>query len=159
MVYYILSASPLSLYICAKSFQSCLTLCDPVDCNLPGTSEHGILQARILEWVAMPSSRGSSQSRDRTQVSYIAGRFFTVWATRKAQLLGQPTADGLKGMLVPSSLGLILNVWNKDCPSTYPIPIIPPYVRTYTHTHTHTHIHTRVKKTYRNWQNTNSRVW
>ena len=66
----------------------------------------------------MPSSRGSSQSRDRTQVSYIAGRFFTVWATRKAQLLGQPTADGLKGMLVPSSLGLILNVWNKECEET-----------------------------------------
>ena len=57
--------------------QSCLTLCDPVDCNPPGSSVHGILQARILEWVAMPSSRGSSRPRDRTQVSCIAGRFFT----------------------------------------------------------------------------------
>ena len=45
----------------------------------------GILQARILEWVAMPSARGSSQHRDRTQVSHIAGGFFTHWATRKAQ--------------------------------------------------------------------------
>ena len=44
----------------------------------------GILQARILEWVAMPSSRGSSQPKNQTQVSHIAGRFFTVWATREA---------------------------------------------------------------------------
>ena len=52
--------------------QSCLTLCDPTDCSLPGSSVHGILKARILEWVAIPSSRGSSQPRDRTQVSCIA---------------------------------------------------------------------------------------
>ena len=58
--------------------QSCPTLCDPMDCSLPGSSVHGILQARILEWVTMPSSKGSSQPRDRTQVSHIAGRFFTV---------------------------------------------------------------------------------
>ena len=56
--------------------QSCLTLCDPMDCSPPG-SVHGILQARILEWVAISFSRGSSQPRDRTQVSRIAGRFFT----------------------------------------------------------------------------------
>ena len=47
--------------------QSCLTLCDPEDCSLPGSFVHGILQARILEWIAMPSSRGSSQPRDQTQ--------------------------------------------------------------------------------------------
>ena len=52
--------------------QSCLTLSDPVDCSPPGSSVHGILQARILEWVAMPFSRGSSQSGDRTHVSFIA---------------------------------------------------------------------------------------
>ena len=46
---------------------------------------HGILQARILEWVAFPFSRGPSQARDQTQVSCIAGRFFTIWATREAQ--------------------------------------------------------------------------
>ena len=55
-------------------------LCDPMDCTV-----HGILQARILEWVAFPFSRESSQPRDRTQVSCIAGGFFTSWVTRKAQ--------------------------------------------------------------------------
>ena len=59
----------------AKSIQSCLTLCDPIDYNLPGSSVHGISQAKILEWVAMPCSRGPSQPRDQTQVSCIAGRF------------------------------------------------------------------------------------
>jgi len=66
--------------------QSCLTFCDPFDCSPPGSSVHEILQARILEWVAMSSSRGSSQPRDQTQVSHIAGRFFTIWATREAQI-------------------------------------------------------------------------
>ena len=58
--------------MCAKSLQSCLTLCNPMDCRSPGSSVHGILQARILEWVAMPSSRGSSQSRGQTHVSYVS---------------------------------------------------------------------------------------
>ena len=58
--------------------QSCLTLRDPMDCSPPGSSVHGILQGRILEWVAIPFSRGSSQLRDQTQVSYIAGRFFII---------------------------------------------------------------------------------
>ena len=64
----------------AKSLQSYLTLCNPMNCSPPGSSVHGILQVRILEWVVMPSSRGSSQSRDRTHVFYsscIAGGFFT----------------------------------------------------------------------------------
>ena len=61
--------------------QSCPTLCDPVDCSPPGSSVPGILQARILEWVAIPFSRGSSQSRDWTQISCIAGSLFTIWAT------------------------------------------------------------------------------
>ena len=64
--------------------QSCLTLCDPIDCSPPGSSVHGILQARILEWVASPFSRGSPWPRDEAQVSYITGRFFTFWATRGA---------------------------------------------------------------------------
>ena len=64
--------------------QSCSTLCNPMDCSLPGSAVHGILQARILEWVVVPFSRGSSQSRDQTQVSCFAGRFFTVWDTREA---------------------------------------------------------------------------
>ena len=57
------------VHVCAKSLQSCLTFFDPMDCSPPGASVHGVLQARILEWVAMPSSRGSSQLRDRTWVS------------------------------------------------------------------------------------------
>ena len=57
--------------------QSCLTLCDPMDRIPPGFSVHGILQARILEWVAVPFSRGSFQPRVRTQVSHIAAGFFT----------------------------------------------------------------------------------
>ena len=61
---------------------SCLTLCDPVDCSPPGSSVHGILQARILEW-AIFFSRGSSRCRDWAWVSYIAGRFFTLWASRE----------------------------------------------------------------------------
>ena len=64
--------------------QLCLPLCDPTDCNPPGSPVYGILQARILEWVAILFSRGSSQPRDQTQVSPIAGRFSTVWATREA---------------------------------------------------------------------------
>ena len=76
-----------------------------MDCRLPGSSVHRILQARILEWIAMLSSRGSSQPRDWTQVSHTAGRFFTVWATRKAQhqclwplnLLGTPAWEGGQG--------------------------------------------------------------
>ena len=63
--------------------QSCPTLWDPVDYSPPGSSVHGILQARILEWVAIPFSRGSSWPRDQTQVSRIAGRGFNLWATRE----------------------------------------------------------------------------
>ena len=61
----------------AKLLQSCPTLCNPMHCSLPGSSVHRILQAKMLEWVAMPSSRGSSQLRDQTQVSCTAGGFFT----------------------------------------------------------------------------------
>ena len=58
--------------------QSCPTLCDPMDCSLPGFSIHGIFQARVPDWVALSFSRGSSQPRDRTWVSCIAGRCFTL---------------------------------------------------------------------------------
>ena len=63
--------------------QSCPTLCDPMVCSLPGSSVPGILQARILEWVALSFSRRSSQPRDWTWVSRIVGRHFTIWATRE----------------------------------------------------------------------------
>ena len=62
------------------------TLCNPMDCSPPGSSAHGISQARILAWLSIPFSRGSSPPRDQTQVSCIAGRFFTIRATRKALL-------------------------------------------------------------------------
>ena len=64
--------------------QSCPTLCDPMDYSLPGSSIHGIFQARVLEWVAISFSRGSLWPRDQTQVSHIAGRHFTIWAAREA---------------------------------------------------------------------------
>ena len=66
-----------------KVSQSCLTLCDPMDCSLLSSSVHGTLQARILEWIAFSFSRGTSQPRDRTRVSCITGRFFTIRATRE----------------------------------------------------------------------------
>ena len=66
--------------------QSCPTLCDPVDCSPPGSSVHGILQARVLVWVAILFSRGSSRPREQTWVSCTAGRFFTVWTTREVLL-------------------------------------------------------------------------
>ena len=65
------------IYMCVLS-HSVVSDCDPMDYSLLGSSVHGILQARILEWVAMPFSRGSSRPRDLTQVSCTAGGFFTV---------------------------------------------------------------------------------
>ena len=64
--------------------QLCLTLCDPMNYRPPGSSVHGILQARILEWVAISFFRGSFRSRNRTQASCTAGRVFTDWARREA---------------------------------------------------------------------------
>ena len=64
--------------------QSCPTLCDSMDCSPPGSSIHGIYQARILEWVDISFSRGSSWPRDRTWVSCVVGIFFTIWGIREA---------------------------------------------------------------------------
>ena len=82
--------SPNYIYFPSKSkesegevTQSCPTLCDPADCSLPGSSAHGILQARTLEWVAISFSKGSSQPRDWTRVSHIGGRHFNLLATRE----------------------------------------------------------------------------
>ena len=77
------------LWVYVLVAQLCPTLCDPMDCSPPGSSVLGIIQAGMLEWVAIPFSRGSpgrgsSWPRDWTQVSLIAGRFFTVWTTREA---------------------------------------------------------------------------
>ena len=67
--------------------QLSLTFCDPIDCSPPGSSVREILQAKMLEWVAIPFSRGSSLPRDWTHISYNADRFFTIWATREAPYL------------------------------------------------------------------------
>ena len=79
--------------IVAQSFP---TLWDPMDCSPPGFSVHGILHTRILEWVAIHFSRGSSQPRDQTRVSCIAGRFFTIWTTRDAPINSNRQIPDLK---------------------------------------------------------------
>ena len=79
-----LIALVMALIVHAKWLQSCQTLCNPMDSNPPGSSVHGILQARVLEWVAMPSSIASPRLRDRTYISYVScigGGFFTTRAT------------------------------------------------------------------------------
>ena len=98
-----------------KVAQSCLTLWDPVDYTV-----HGILQARIPEWAAFPFSRGSSQPRDRTQVSHIAGGFFTSWATREAQELN--SRDEMEAMRVPPQ-----DACRKPCEEN--LPSLPPYLQ------------------------------
>ena len=77
-------------------------LCDPMDCRASGSSVHGILQARILEWVAMPSSRGSSQPRDRTQVSSIAGS--SVQSLCCVRIFAAPWTRGMPGLPVNHQL-------------------------------------------------------
>ena len=80
--------------------QSGLTLCDPMDCSLPGSSFHGILQARVLEWVAIPFSRDpSSLSKDRTWVSWIPGRGFNLWATLTLNPLSSSTYHLISSLL------------------------------------------------------------
>ena len=93
--------------------QSCPTLWDPLDCSLPGSSVHGIFQARVLEWFAISFSRGSFWLRDQTQVSCIAGRCFILWATREAQvkpnsvILNGSQSSSLKSKNLVLSLVLI----------------------------------------------------
>ena len=89
--------------------QWCPAVCDLMDCSPPGSSVHGILQARIVEWVAMPSSRRSSWPRNQTKVSCVAGRFFTIWATREA-LLEIPVSKTRLGTCKHS---LIMCWWNE----------------------------------------------
>ena len=91
-----------SVRACAKSLQSCPTLSDPMDCIPPGSSVHEILQVGILEWVAMPSSRGSSQPRDRTQVSSIAGS--SVQSLSCVRIFAAPWTRGMPGLPVNHQL-------------------------------------------------------
>ena len=81
--------------------QSCPTLCDRIDCSPPGSSIHGIFQTRVLDWVAISFSRGSSWPRDWTQVSHVAGRRFTVWATREAHSGIWEAQNSLRKILAP----------------------------------------------------------
>ena len=97
--------------------QFCPNLCNPINCSLPGSSVHGILQARILEWVAISFSRGSSPPRNWTQVSCIAGRFFTIWATRGAHRQETHHKRG-QGALYPRFfMGVCLPVCERHAPT------------------------------------------
>ena len=106
--------------------QSCPTLCDP----LPGFSVHGIFQARILEWIAISSSRGSSWPRDWIWVSCMTGRFFTIWATGKSPsfLLGNAQSPELPCSLpwdMPYPLSTIFG--SSDHKDSYPPGLEFPY--------------------------------
>ena len=92
-IWHSLGSSMLLLMALLKVAQSCQTLYDPM-----GYTVHGILQARILEWIAFPFSRGSSQPRDWTQVSRTAGGFFTSWATREPKIKERYTQKGSNGL-------------------------------------------------------------
>ena len=93
--------------------QLCLTLWYATDCSLTCSFVHGILQARILEWVAISFSKGSSRPRDQIQVSHIVGRFFTIWATREAQ--SQALMFCYKAPVTLTSKNLPLTIFLK-CP-------------------------------------------
>ena len=91
--------------------QSCLTLLDPMDCSLPGSSFHGIFQARVLEWVAFSFSRGSSQPRDRTHASCIAGGFFTAEPPGKPSFLNSFSWPSLNLSVASASFGTLTDTW------------------------------------------------
>ena len=95
--------------------QLCLTLCDSIDWCPPGSSAHGVLQVGILESIAMPFSRASSQPRDQTQVSPIAGRFFTIWAIWETQTCDCVDHNKLWKILqevgIPDYLTCLLRNW------------------------------------------------
>ena len=89
------------LCVCVLVAQSCLTLCDPMDCSPPGCSVHGILRARILGWVAMPSSRGLSRPRDWTRGTYIFKQILCDCASGEARLLTRRAATAVMALTKP----------------------------------------------------------
>ena len=94
----------------SEAAQSCPTLGHPMDCSLPGSSLHGILWEKVLEWVAISFSRGSSRPRDRTRVSRIPGRLFNLWATRE----GSPSLP-LNHLGNPICTNLNSQFWQMAC--------------------------------------------
>ena len=101
--------------MCVLVSQSCPTICDAMDYSPPGSSVHGIFQTRILEWVAIPFSRGSSQPRDQTWVSCIAGSFFTVWAMREASSISLSFLETFIIWLKSLLPGLHCGIWTLSC--------------------------------------------
>ena len=158
----------LSIYMCVLVSQSCPVLCDPVNCSL-GFSVHGIFQASILEWVAIPFSRGSFWPRDWIWVSCAAGRFFIFWVTREAYIYpyiyiymciyiciymyvciyiyAYTYVYIYTHVYIPSYIHIYIYIYIKYT-HTY---IIPYY--THTHTHTHIYIYMHTGRSYL-WQNT-----
>ena len=112
--------------------QSCQTLCNLMDCSLPDSSVHWILQAKTLEWVAIPFSRGSSRPRNQNWISHIEGGFFTIWATREALLLIIFFSVNLHihmglwllNKICPLKLFILIPSWNQDCWEKYQQPQI-----------------------------------
>ena len=113
-----------------KVTQLCLTLCYPMDYRV-----HGILQARILEWVAVPFSRGSSQPRDWTQVSCTAGEFFTIWATREAPTLSQTASHVLRAL--PRERASVISCFKFLCllDSLFPSSVLHPEASVFCQAH------------------------
>ena len=96
-----------------------LTLWDPMDCSLPSSSVHEILQARILHWAAIPFSKGSSWPRNQTHISHTEGRFFTIWATEIFNNLNVAEKDYLrKTMYINSKIYASINIINTMTTST-----------------------------------------
>ena len=130
--------------------RSCPTICSPMDCSPPGSSVHGILQATALQWVAMPSSRGSSQPRDQTQVFHIADRFFIIWATREPQFHLHVESQTPYKCTYLWSRNRLTDIENRLVIAKREGRLGEGWIRRlaladanyHTHTHTHTHIHT-----------------
>ena len=125
--------------------QSCMTLCNPIEYSLLGSYVHGILQARILDWVAIPFSRGSSRLRDQTRVSCITGRFFIIWGSREAIYVCM--AYIYDNPLQYSCLGNPMNrgAWQATVHTVAKswtwLKRLSTEQNTHTHTHTHIYIH------------------
>ena len=104
--------------------QSCPTLCDPMDCSLPVSSIPGILQAGILEWVAISFSRRFSQPRDRTWVSRIAGRRFTIWTRDFPSGSGGKASYPWAGKIPWRKWKWSRSVVSDSCPTSRVLPVV-----------------------------------